>query len=217
MHSHTRRVLSRRSMITSTLSAGAAAAVAAPGLAWAVPVPEITACAQWGARPPMASTLVLAGPPQRIVIHHTATANVHDLTQARAFTLARAIQTHHMDDRGWADTGQHFTVSRGAFVMEGRHRSLNALRAGTAMVRGAHCTGHNGTSIGIETEGTYTSASPLAAQYRSLVELCARICLQYRLAPSEVYGHRDFNPTVPRRRPVRDAAPPARGHRPADR
>ncbi|UQX01891.1 peptidoglycan recognition family protein [Streptomyces sp. RerS4] len=193
MSSDSRRVVTRRLLLSGAMAAGALTLF--PGPARAAPGAWIADCAMWGARRESAPPAVLATRPRSIVIHHTATANVADVTRERAFTLARSIQRHHMVERGWSDTGQHFTVSRGGFVVEGRHGSLAALRSGTSMVRGAHCTGHNDTSLGIETEGTYTGAAPPAAQYRALVELCARICHGYGLPPSAVHGHRDFNAT----------------------
>ncbi|MET9570790.1 peptidoglycan recognition family protein [Streptomyces virginiae] len=188
---------SRRSVLTGAFALATAAAlpVAAAGRAYSAAGPDIIACATWGARAASEPVVVLANRPERIVVHHTATANVTDYTKQRAFALARAIQTYHMDAQGWIDTGQHFTVSRGAFVMEGRHNSLAELRTGTRQVRAAHCVGQNTVSIGIENEGTYTSQTPPAAQYAALADLCAHICDQYGLPASEIYGHRDFNAT----------------------
>ena len=56
--------------------------------------------------------MLLAARPTRILVHHTASANTTDLSQAQAFSLARTIQQSHFS-RGWIDTGQQFTVSRG--------------------------------------------------------------------------------------------------------
>ena len=100
--------------------------------------------------------------PVKILVHHTATPNQADVSQGAAFALARSIQNFHMDRRGWLDTGQHFTVSRGGFAMEGRHRSLEIVRAGRQQVEGAHCTGQNIVAVGIENEGTYTVDRPAA-------------------------------------------------------
>ncbi|WP_404962566.1 peptidoglycan recognition family protein [Streptomyces sp. 147326] len=187
----------RRSVLTGgfTLAAAAALPLAAAGRAHSAAGPDVIGCAAWGARAPSEPVVVLANRPERIVVHHTATANVTDYSRQRAFALARAIQTYHMDAQGWIDTGQHFTVSRGAFVLEGRHNSLAELRAGTRQVRAAHCVGQNTVSIGIENEGTYTSQAPPAAQYAMLADLCAHVCGQYGLPASEIYGHRDFNAT----------------------
>lgn len=187
----------RRTVLTGALGLGAAAVLpsAAPASAAGLTVPQIYSCAAWGARPPSEPVTVLSTPPKRIIVHHTATANVEDYTQKRAFVLARAIQTYHMDIQGWIDTGQHFTVSRGAYITEGRHRSLAELNVGARQVRAAHCVGQNTVAVGIENEGNYTSVAPPARQYTALVALCAHICRQYRLPPSEIYGHRDFNET----------------------
>jgi hypothetical protein len=101
-----------------------------------------------------------------------------------------------MDRRGWIDTGQHFTISRGGFVLEGRHRSLEVLRTGKRQVEGAHCTGQNLVAVGIENEGTYTSGKPPAHLWGSLRNLSAYICRQYGIRPTEIYGHRDFKDTA---------------------
>lgn len=184
-------------MFTGALALGAAALVplAAPGRAHAAAGQVIHGCSAWGARPPSSPVRVLSASPKRIIVHHTATANVSDYSKARAFALARAIQTYHMDMQGWIDTGQHFTISRGAYVTEGRHRSLAELQDGAGQVESAHCIGQNTMSIGIENEGTYTSVEPRIVQYAALVQLCTTICLQYGMPASEIYGHRDFNAT----------------------
>ncbi|MGR4880605.1 peptidoglycan recognition family protein [Streptomyces sp. LARHCF249] len=189
---HTRRAVLRGGFV---LAAGAALPLATAGRAYSAAGPNVIGCATWGARAASEPVVILANRPERIIVHHTATANVTDYSRRRAFALARAIQTYHMDAHGWIDTGQHFTVSRGAFVMEGRHNSLAQLRAGTRQVRAAHCVGQNTVAIGIENEGTYTSQAPPAAQYATLADLCAHICGQYGLPASEIYGHRDFNAT----------------------
>ncbi|MFF5705009.1 peptidoglycan recognition family protein [Streptomyces sp. NPDC012794] len=159
-------------------------------------VPQITDCAGWGAREASEPVVVLGSRPERIIVHHTATANVTDYSRERAHRLARAVQTYHMDMQGWIDTGQHFTISRGAFTMEGRHGSLAALTSGNRMVRAAHCVGQNSAAIGIENEGTYTAQEPPAAQFSALADLCAHVCRQYDVPTSEIYGHRDFNSTA---------------------
>ncbi|MEV7614122.1 peptidoglycan recognition family protein [Streptomyces sp. NPDC089799] len=203
--------LSRRALVSAALALGAAtvlptagasrarAATAGPGSFPGLDgsaVPEITGCAGWGAREASESVVVLASRPERIVVHHTATANVTDYSQERAHELARAIQTYHMDLQGWIDTGQHFTISRGAFVLEGRHHSLAALNSGDRLVRAAHCVGQNSVAIGIENEGTYVTEQPPEAQFSALADLCAHICRQYGVPASEIYGHRDFNSTA---------------------
>ncbi|MEU3721387.1 peptidoglycan recognition family protein [Streptomyces sp. NPDC031705] len=202
---------SRRHLVSAAFALGAATVLPATTAAAAVgsaggggvfrgrdgsTVPEITDCDGWGAREASEPVVLLDERPERIIVHHTATANVTDYSRERAHRLARAIQTYHMDMQGWIDTGQHFTVSRGAFALEGRHGSLAALDAGDRLVRGAHCVGQNSVAIGIENEGTYMTEAPPAAQFSALADLCARICRQYDVPASEIYGHRDFNSTA---------------------
>lgn len=156
-----------------------------------VTAPTVAATATWKAQPPKEAITLLATRPTRVIVHHTASANVTDLSPEHAYALARSIQQSHFD-RGWIDSGQQFTISRGGYVLEGRHGSLDAARGGTQHVRGAHCEGFNDVSVGIENEGTYVTVAPPAAQYDALVRTCAWLCQQYGIPATELYGHRDF-------------------------
>ena len=190
--------LARRSLLVGALGVGAAGALgvakAAPSNAavTAVARPTIASCATWGAQP-ATGAVSMTGPPQKILVHHTASANTTDYSQAAAYALARNIQQWHFA-RGWIDSGQQFTISRGGYTMEGRHRSIEGLGSGASTVfpLGAHCTGQNSTSIGIENEGTYMTTLPTTGQWNALVTLCAYLCQTYGLGPEDIYGHRDF-------------------------
>jgi N-acetylmuramoyl-L-alanine amidase/Putative peptidoglycan binding domain len=171
-------------------------AVLDPAQAWALPEGPITDCAGWGARPNNAVIPVWNQRPVKILVHHTADPNNRPVSRDSAYRLARAIQNFHMDRRGWPDSGQHFTITRGGFALEGRHRSLEIVRRGRQQVEGAHCTGQNVVAIGIENEGTYTDLAPPPALWNRLRDLCAWICAQYGIAPTELYGHRDFKNTA---------------------
>ena len=173
----------------------AAAAPPAPVNPAAVTTPDIIGCDTWGARQPTEPITVLTSKPTKVIVHHTATANSTDYSLAHAYSLARAIQNYHMDTNGWIDTGQQFTISRGAYVLEGRHRSLEVLQGGVHHVQGAHCLNQNTVAVGIENEGTYSQVSPPQALYDKLVSMCAYICQQYGIPSTEIYGHRDFNAT----------------------
>ncbi|MEU4673699.1 N-acetylmuramoyl-L-alanine amidase [Amycolatopsis sp. NPDC023774] len=132
--------------------------------------PRVYSCAEWGARPP-ADPLTTLDHPANI-----ACPNSTDYSLSHAFQVARDDQADHIDNNGWSDTGQHFTISRGGYRMEGRHGSLDALRDGNRIVRAAHCPGQNDNAIGIENEGTYTSVEPPQAQWDSLVVFIAYAC-----------------------------------------
>ncbi|TDO92508.1 peptidoglycan recognition protein family protein [Enemella evansiae] len=183
--------LSRRALIGGAAAVGTVAALGIGGAAYAaVARPRIYTTAQWGARNPDRRLNTLGYRPTYVVIHHTATQNVSDTSQAQAFRLSRQIQNWHMD-KGWGDSGQHFTVSRGGVVMEARHGSLAAAIGGKNFIEGIHAPGSNRTGIGIENEGTYTAQLPPAAQRRALVQLVAWLCQQYKIPVSQIIGHRD--------------------------
>ena len=167
-----------------------------PGRAYAADGPAIVDCDAWGSRPAKGPLPVHDKSPVKILVHHTATPNVADPGPEAAVRLARAIQRFHMDARGWPDTGQHFTISRGGVVLEGRHHSLEFARAGRRQVEGAHCTNQNVVALGIENEGLYSAVDPPEKLWNRLRELCAYLCRQYGIAPTEIHGHRDFKDTA---------------------
>ncbi|WP_254715856.1 peptidoglycan recognition family protein [Actinomadura sp. NAK00032] len=157
--------------------------------------PHIYTRAQWNARPPRRPAKVLKRAPDHIIVHHTATANTSDVSLSHAFSLSRYIQNFHMNKNGWDDTGQQLTISRGGIVMEGRNRSLKAIRAGDLAV-GAQVLHHNQHTLGIENEGTYTSRAVPGKLWGSLLEVCVWLCRQYNLDPAQaIVGHRDYNNT----------------------
>lgn len=158
-------------------------------------VPLVYPRRQWGARSPKRHARILGHAPDHLVVHHTDTANSADPSIDHAFGLSRWIQDFHMNTRGWDDTGQQLTISRGGYVMEGRNRSLAAIRAGVN-VMGAQVLGHNDHTLGIENEGTYMTVAPPALLWSSLVAVCAWLCDLYELDPhTAISGHRDFNST----------------------
>ncbi|MGW4520573.1 peptidoglycan recognition protein family protein [Amycolatopsis sp. NPDC004378] len=162
----------------------------------AVPTPTIHGCSEWGARPPAGTIVVENHKPTYIVVHHAVDPPMNDdFSLSRAFYVAKFIQNLHMDKNGWIDSGQQFTNSRGGFVTEGRHRSLEILRGGTQHVQGANVGNHNSEVIGIENEGMYSTVDVPPALWNSLVNLVAYIAHQYGISPEFIKGHRDFNST----------------------
>jgi len=189
-----RRSLLRGGLVAGGLVVAGAAELWRPVEANAVARPTIHTTDEWGAQPPRSAIEILNRRPTKIIVHHTATANSSDFSRAHAFQLARSIQQAHFN-RGWADTGQQFTISRGGHIMVGRHHSLPALVDGDRHVVGAHCIGQNDVAVGIENEGTYTNVQIRDEHYDKLVRMCAYICQQYGIAPRNIFGHRDFDAT----------------------
>jgi hypothetical protein len=190
--------VNRRTLLRTGLTVTAMGALGAtrPSTAGAVTLPDaIYDTRNWNARDPNGTITVLNQRPTFIVVHHTAGPNSNDFSLDHAFQVARDIQNLHMDTNGWIDTGQQLTNSRGGFVMEGRHRSLEVLTGGTRHVVGAHVANNNSTCIGIENEGLYTSVNVPTALWNSLVDLVAYIASQYAVPVANIKGHRDFNST----------------------
>jgi N-acetylmuramoyl-L-alanine amidase/Putative peptidoglycan binding domain len=196
------RPMRRRTLLKASMGAATVAVVgtelATTEAANATPsekFPWIIDCDSWGARPPSSDIILRYGTTRKIIVHHMAFPNVTDYSREHALQLARDCQNLHMDVNGWADTGQHFTVSRGGYVLEGRHRSLETLETGLAQVQSAHCPGRNHDSIGIENEGTYITETPPQALWDSLVRLSVTICQQYQIKAHNMFGHWDFRAT----------------------
>lgn len=161
-----------------------------------VPQPDLHTKADWGARPPAEPVTVLDHRPTTFIVHHTAGSNTNDFSLARAYDLARGIQNFHMDDRGWIDSGQQWTISRGGYILEGRDRSHEVLQGGTQHVMGAHVGGYNTYLVGIEHEGMYMEEAPTQMLWDSMVQMCAHICSRYQIPTSMIRGHRDYNATL---------------------
>ncbi|MGH8793050.1 MAG: peptidoglycan recognition protein family protein [Stackebrandtia sp.] len=200
-----RPLFSRRTVIRGAFALGAGAAVAGGTLltsrlafaddTLAVPEPEIDGTEVWGANPDDGSLYMHDFAPSYLVVHHTTYPNTTDYSREQAHAHAREVQRLHQEDNGWADTGYHFIVSRGGFITEGRHRSLEGLRDGGMFVHGAHANAPaNSESVAVSLEGDYTGEQPTQEQWDSLVEMLAHACSQYGIAPDGeafIIGHRD--------------------------
>jgi N-acetylmuramoyl-L-alanine amidase-like protein len=195
--------VSRRALIQGgfTVTALGALGTAAPPIAvgevsaQAVTRPRMYTTSEWGARAANGTITVENHKPTYIVVHHTAGGNSTDYSLNHAFAISRSIQNFHMDGRGWIDTGQQLTNSRGGYVTEGRHRSVEILDGGTRHVQGANVGDHNSEVIGIENEGLYSTVNVTQKLWDSLVKLVAYIAQSYGISPDMIRGHRDFNAT----------------------
>jgi hypothetical protein len=156
---------------------------------------RIIPCAEWKARPPKSRVLPVTKKPARTIFHHTAShhaeldANHSAESYAESCKYARSIQNFHMDHNGWIDSGHNFLVTRGGFVLEGRHRSIEMVRRGK-MVVSAHCPGQNGQP-GVEHEQVDPEdLTPI--QWEASVWLHAWICKHCKIDPARIKGHRDY-------------------------
>ena len=141
-------------------------------------MPTIYTRQQWGARPPTADFDEASA--EGIVIHNMQNANrtpqSGEAERTIAFSISRSCQADHMDNNHWSDIGQHFTISRGGVIMEGRAGSLPAAGNGR-VVQAAHACGvsqYNRRWFGIELEGDNREVDRVTEeQWDALIELCA--------------------------------------------
>jgi len=158
--------------------------------------PDVDSTEVWGARTPNSTNPVIAGSPNKLIVHHTVSANTEDFSREQAHAHAKWVQDLHMDGNGWRDTGYNFIVSRGGWITEGTTGSLEALLDGGHFIQGIHTSGQNTQALGISNERSYhDGAEPTAAQWEALVAVCAFGADQYAIPSDEIYGHMDFNST----------------------
>ena len=161
--------------------------------------PKIMTTQEWGASPATVDHFP-EQPAAGIVVHNTEGPNdaplEGDAEIKAAVKIARRIQRSHMvTDHNWPDTGQHFTISRGGLILEGRHGSLEAARSGR-VVRGTHAVSTDGSAnrrwFGIEVEGDNRAKDLVTdQQYSALVELCAWLMKWRGVATLPIKGHMD--------------------------
>ena len=110
--------------------------------------------------------------PNKVILHCSASPDARDTY----FTFQKC-KDFHMNDRGWADIGYHYYIERDGTTYQGR--AVN--------VAGAHCWGHNTTSIGVCYEGTYF---PTILQIKALCDLYRTIRSVHGIV--DWRGHREF-------------------------
>lgn len=117
----------------------------------------------------------------KIIIHCTATREGQDVT-------VKIIDQWHKQ-RGFACIGYHYVIMPDGKVEKGRNETTV----------GAHCKGHNKTSIGICYVGGLDANGHIKdtrtpAQKEALKRLIADICRRHSI--TEIRGHRDYSPDL---------------------
>lgn len=115
-----------------------------------------------------------------LIVHCSATPAWRDVTAAD-------ICRWHKEERGFADIGYHFVVRLDGTVEYGRPLANS----------GAHCHGHNRSSVGVCYVGGIGSNGRPAdtrtpAQRQALLGLLT--ALRRRFPGASIHGHRDFAP-----------------------
>lgn len=115
-----------------------------------------------------------------IILHCSATREGQDIK-------AETIKQWHKE-RGFDDIGYHYVIDLDGTIEKGRDESLV----------GAHCKGHNATSIGIcYVGGCDKNMKPkdtrTPEQRRSMLSLVRKLVNKYKIPVTQIWAHHDFN------------------------
>ena len=115
----------------------------------------------------------------KIIVHCSATREGQDVS-------VETIRRWHVIERGWSDIGYHYVVTLNGEVKEGRDLERS----------GAHCKGHNRSSVGVcYVGGCDSKLNPkdtrTEKQKEALIDLITGLKQEY--PDAVVYGHNDFS------------------------
>lgn len=118
--------------------------------------------------------------PKEIIVHCTAT------VEGKNYTV-EDVRRMHVQGRGWSDIGYHYLIYLDGTIHKGRP---------TTKV-GAHCLGHNATSIGVcYVGGLDKNLKPKDTrtfeQKIALRALLQQLKKDYKMPDHCVHGHREF-------------------------
>lgn len=115
----------------------------------------------------------------KIIVHCTAT------PEGRHHTVDDIRRWHKQ--QGWSDIGYHYVVYLDGSVHDGRHID----------VAGAHCTGHNASSIGVVYVGGVATDGKTAKDTRTEAQKAALLLLLLDLKAlypkAKIYSHMDLS------------------------
>ena len=116
---------------------------------------------------------------KKIIVHCADTPEGRDVRTAE-------IKRWHTEERGWSDIGYHWVVELDGSLHAGRPEEIS----------GAHCKGHNSSSIGIcYVGGSDASGDPKDTRAEAQKEALKKLIVDLldRYSDAEVFGHRDFS------------------------
>ncbi len=126
----------------------------------------------------------------KIILHHSATKDSGTVSW-------NAIRRYHVNECAWAEIGYHFGIEHIADSGDPQG-SYEILLGRMIDQNGAHTTGQNGQAIGICFVGNYDEVEPSKEMLWQGVKLCAWLCRQLIIDPTQIFGHREFaNKTCP--------------------
>lgn len=112
----------------------------------------------------------------KIQLHHTYSPSYSGFNGSNHFERQQSMKEFHVNDRGFADIAQHFTIFPDGKIMSGRN--LNSSPAGIV--------GANTGAICIENFGNFDKNGDKMTkeQHDSIIKVCAVLCEVLKLNPS---------------------------------
>lgn len=92
------------------------------------------------------------------------------------------IRKWHVEERGFSDVGYHAFINKKGELFQGRPDSQV----------GAHCSGHNKTSLGVCLSGKDPKKFT-PEQFKTLEIYLIEKCSEYGLEKTDIYGHKHFD------------------------
>lgn len=116
--------------------------------------------------------------------HHTYSPDYGLFNGRNHFELQRGMKNHHVNNNGWADIGQHFTIFPDGTIMTGRKMEQSP----------ACIFGQNANAICIENLGNFDKGKDnmLQTQRDAIIRSAAAICLKFNIPVNTdrvVYHH----------------------------
>jgi len=116
--------------------------------------------------------------------HNTFVPNYSNFKGNNHFDLQRAMKNHHVNQNGWSNIGQHFTVFPDGSIMTGRSLELSP----------ACILGNNSNSVCIENLGNFDQNGDIMslAQKITIISITAALCKKFSVPVSTdriVYHH----------------------------
>jgi hypothetical protein len=130
-----------------------------------VPKPPVITRAGWGADESLRDWDPEYQQVEKIVLHHTVTAN--DYAEDQAAEWVRSIYYYHAVALGWGDVGYNYLVDRYGNIYEGRY--------GGPDVVGGHVYHYNYGSLGVALMGTHGNMSTAKAPTQAVLDAVARL------------------------------------------
>ena len=133
---------------------------------------------------------------QKLVVHHTATANVDTIEKAKA--EIRSMYYYHAVTQGWGDIGYNFIVDELGNLYEGRYAREYAAGevptgedANGRVVTAGHTYQHNVGTVGVAVLGTFTDRAPLQPAQDKVVDFLAWESARHHLDPDKTATYRN--------------------------